>query len=151
MPTFQTYRQHALLVFLFFGAAAAYAQPAPVGLWQNVDDTTGKPRAEIRITDKGGVLSARIERSLGVDPSKEETHCSRCTDDRKGQPIIGMVIIQGAQRASGSPWWEGGSILDPDNGKVYTLRLRASDDGKTLLLRGYIGPFYRTQTWLRVQ
>lgn len=150
MTTFQTYRQHALLGFLFFSATAACAQAVPVGLWQNMDDATGKPRAEIRITDKGGVLSARVERSLVADPSKEETHCTRCTDDRKGEPIIGMEIIRGAKRMADSPWWEGGDILDPDNGKVYTLRLRASDDGKTLLLRGYIGPFYRTQTWLRV-
>ncbi|EYT98426.1 hypothetical protein PA99_4398 [Pseudomonas aeruginosa PA99] len=130
--------------------AVAHAQPSPSGLWQNIDDQTGRPRAEIRITDNGGVLSARIERSLAPDPSKESTHCGKCVDDRKNQPIIGMEIVRGSRRSADSEWWEGGTILDPDNGKTYTLRLRAGDDGKTLQLRGYIGPFYRTQTWERV-
>lgn len=144
-------RTGLVLAGMTAAAAAAAAQTSPVGLWRNIDDATGKPRAEIRIVDGAGVLSARIERSLGEDPSKEESHCSKCTDDRKGQPIIGMEIVRGARRSPDSPWWEGGTILDPDNGKTYALRLRIADDGKTLLLRGYIGPFYRSQTWERVR
>lgn len=142
-------RRH-LFVPLWVAATAVHAQPSPVGLWRNIDDQTGKPRAEIRITDHGGALSARIERSLAPDPSREPTHCGRCTDDRKDQPVTGMEIVRGSQRAADSAWWDGGTILDPDNGKTYTLRLRASEDGKTMQLRGYIGPFYRTQTWERV-
>lgn len=46
---------------------------------------------------------------------------------------------------------KGGEILDPDNGKAYTLRLRVNDDGRTLLVRAYIGPFCRTQIWIRAQ
>jgi uncharacterized protein (DUF2147 family) len=151
MRTILTTVQIGLLVAGLATGIAAAAQPSPVGLWRNIDDTTGKPRAEIRIADIAGALSARIERSLGADPSKEESHCSRCTDDRKGQPIIGMEIVRGARRSPDSPWWEGGTILDPDNGKTYTLRLRIEDNGKALLLRGYIGPFYRSQTWERIQ
>jgi len=123
---------------------------SPVGLWYNVDDRTGRPRAEIRITEHQGVLTGRIERSLSADPVKEESHCSRCTDDRKGQPLIGMAIIRDARLAT-DRWWEGGTILDPDNGKTYTLRLRVADDNQSLLVRGYIGPFFRTQIWYRVR
>lgn len=125
-------------------------QPSPVGLWYNIDDRTGQPRAEIRISEQGGTLTGRIERSLSPDSSKEETHCSKCTDDRKGQPLKGMEIIREV-RAANDHWWEGGTILDPDNGKTYTLRLRLSDDNRSLMVRGYIGPFFRTQTWYRVQ
>lgn len=125
-------------------------QPSPVGLWYNIDDRTGQPRAEIRLLEQGGILIGRIERSLSPDPSKEETHCSKCTDDRKGQPLKGMEIIRGVRPAK-DQWWEGGTILDPDNGRTYTLRLRLSDDNRSLMVRGYIGPFFRTQTWYRVQ
>ncbi len=124
-------------------------QPSPVGLWYNIDDRTGHPRAEIRITERNGVLVGHIERSLSPDPSKEETHCSKCTDDRKGHALKGMEIIRGVRPAK-DLWWEGGNILDPDNGKTYSLRLRIADDNQSLMVRGYIGPFFRTQTWHRV-
>lgn len=139
-----------LALSCLFGTPLSAEQFSPVGLWYNVDDRTGQPRAEIRITEQDGVLTGRIERSLSADPSKEEKSCSKCTDDRKGQPLIGMEIIRGARLAK-DLWWEGGSILDPDNGKTYTLRLRVAEDNRSLLVRGYIGPFFRTQTWYRVQ
>jgi hypothetical protein len=64
-----------------------------------------------------------------------------------------MEIIRGAKKSEGSAVWEGGKILDPENGKEYTLRMTPLEDGKKLQIRGYIGPFYRTQTqiWTRVQ
>jgi uncharacterized protein (DUF2147 family) len=68
----------------------------------------------------------------------------RTIDDATGKP-------RGAKAVPGSPWFEEGEILDPDNGKTYKLKMRVSEDGKALLLRGYIGPFYRTQNWERVQ
>ena len=139
-----------LVMSCSFSTLALAESLSPVGLWYNIDDRTGQPRAEIRITEQDGVLTGRIERSLSADPSKEESHCNKCTDDRKGQPLIGMEIIRGARIAK-DQWWEGGQILDPDNGKTYTLRLRVADDDRSLLVRGYIGPFFRTQTWHRVQ
>ncbi|OQW33627.1 MAG: hypothetical protein A4E19_02985 [Nitrospira sp. SG-bin1] len=134
----------------FLGATTSAEQLSPVGLWYNIDDRTGQPRAEIRIIERDGVLTGRIERSLSADPSREESHCGKCTDDRKGQRLIGMEIIRGARPAK-DQWWEGGTILDPDNGKTYSLRLRVADDKGSLLVRGYIGPFFRTQTWHRVE
>jgi len=149
--TSTTLRAALLLTAFLFDCGAALAQSGPIGLWRNFDDDSGKPRAEIRITETGGVLSGRIVRSLAPDPAKEEPNCSKCSDDRKGQPIAGLEIIRGAKSVASSGWWEEGTILDPDNGKTYRLKLRANDDGKTLLIRGFIGPFYRTQTWERVQ
>lgn len=95
------------------------------------------------------MLVGNIERSLGPAPSKEETHGSKCTYDRKGQPLKGMEIIRGV-RPTQDLWWESTSILDPDNGKAHTLRLRIADDNRSLMVRGYIGPFFHTQTWYRV-
>ena len=130
-------------------STAAQAQMTPVGTWHSIDDATGKPKAEIIIRDSAGVLVGKVERSLQA-PSAEPL-CNLCTDDRKGQPKIGMEIIRGAQRSGADAVWEGGTIVDPENGKVYKLRLTPQDGGKTLQVRGYIGPFYRNQLWQRVQ
>jgi uncharacterized protein (DUF2147 family) len=130
-------------------STAAQAQMTPVGSWHSIDDATGKPKAEIIIRDSGGVLVGKVERSLQA-PSAEPL-CNLCTDDRKGQPKIGMEIIRGAQRSGADAVWEGGTIVDPENGKVYKLRLTPQDGGKTLQVRGYIGPFFRNQLWQRVQ
>jgi uncharacterized protein (DUF2147 family) len=65
--------------------------------------------------------------------------------------MTGLEIIRGVKAVPDSSWYEGGEILDPDNGKTYRLKMRVSDDEKSLLVRGYIGPFYRTQTWERAQ
>lgn len=130
-------------------AAAQTANLSPVGLWRNIDDKTGQAKAEIRITANGaGVLTGVVEKPL-IKPV--ELTCTLCTDDRKDQPKLGMEIIRGAAKAEGKNVWEGGKILDPDNGKNYTLRLTPIDNGSKLEVRGSIGPFGRTQTWLRVQ
>ncbi len=65
--------------------------------------------------------------------------------------MLGMEIIRGARKTEGRDVWEGGKILDPDNGKEYTLRLTPVDRGKRLEVRGYIAFFFRTQTWIRTQ
>jgi len=128
----------------------AHAQMSPVGLWRSIDDASGQPKAEISIRDNGkGGLSGKVERSLQA-PSAEP-NCTLCTDDRKGQPKIGMEIIRDAKKAGSEAVWEGGTILDPENGKTYKLKLTPLEDGKKLQVRGYIGPFYRTQVWQRVQ
>ncbi len=129
-------------------ASGVLAQMNPEGLWRSIDDKSGQPKAEIRITANAGVLSGVVEKALL--PSSEPL-CVQCTDDRKDKPKLGMEIIRGAKKAEGKDVWEDGKILDPDNGKNYTLALTPLEDGKKLQVRGYIGPFYRTQIWLRVQ
>ena len=144
---------YSIAIALLAGTAHAQAPTplnlTPVGLWRNIDDKTGQAKAEIRITaNAAGVLSGVIEKPL-VKPA--ELICSLCTDDRKDKPKLGMEIIRGAVKAEGKDTWEGGKILDPDNGKNYTLRLTPIDAGSKLEVRGSIGPFGRTQTWQRVQ
>jgi uncharacterized protein (DUF2147 family) len=131
---------------------AAWAQATPVGLWKTIDDATKKEKSLVRISDSGGVLTGKIEKLL--DPAaKQDDVCDKCTDDRKDKPIVGLTIIRNAKAATGEDamTWTGGDITDPNNGKVYKLRLKPIDGGKTLEVRGYIGPFYRNQTWIRVE
>lgn len=128
---------------------SAFAQMTPEGLWRSIDDDTQQAKAEIRIkAEAGNALNGRIERSL---IQSNEPNCTKCTDDRKDKPKVGMEIIRGAKKTEGQMVWEGGKILDPENGKVYTLRMAPLEGGKQLQVRGYIGPFYRTQIWQRVE
>ncbi|MFM9902210.1 MAG: DUF2147 domain-containing protein [Polaromonas sp.] len=126
-----------------------WAQSTPVGLWRSIDDKTSQPKAEIRIkANAAGVLTGVVEKSLA--PS-DQPLCSACPDDRKDQPKLGLEIIRGAVKAEDKPVWEGGSIIDPDNGRIYKLRLTPVDAGNKLEVRGAFGPFWRTQTWIKVQ
>jgi uncharacterized protein (DUF2147 family) len=139
-----------IATLLAAGSAAALAQVTPVGTWRSIDDKTGEPKAEIRITENAGVLTGRIEKRLAKD-AKPDAVCDECSDDRKGKPIAGLEIVRGVRKADGRDVWEGGKILDPENGREYTARLTPVEGGKRLEVRGSFGPFGRTQTWVRVQ
>jgi uncharacterized protein (DUF2147 family) len=132
-------------------AGVAHAQATPAGVWKTIDDETKKEKSLIRLTDEGGVISGKLEKFL--DPAtKPDVVCDKCTDDRKDKPVMGMTLVRNArQAADNKEVWEGGDILDPNNGKVYKLRLKPLDGGKTMEVRGYIGPFFRNQTWIRVE
>ena len=139
------------LVAIISGVVAfsAWAQSTPVGLWRSFDDKTGEAKAEVRITDNGGVLAGHIGKRL-LKTARSGDVCTECSDERKGQPVIGLEIIRGAKKAEGSDVWEGGKILDPENGRSYTLKMTPIEDDKKLEVRGSFGPFGRTQTWVRV-
>ncbi len=141
----------AIALAAFVVHAAAQAQATPVGLWKTIDDETKKEKSLVRIVDGGGVLTGRIEKVL--DPTaKPDDVCDKCTDDRKGKPIVGLTIIRNAKPDEADKGlWTGGDITDPNNGKTYRLRLKPLDGGKQLEVRGYIGPFFRNQTWIRVE
>lgn len=142
-----------LLAALSLGllAGIAQAQDTPVGVWKTIDDATKKEKSLIRLTEEGGVVTGKLEKFL--DPAtKPDAVCDKCSDDRKDKPIMGMTLVRNAkQGADNKEVWEGGDILDPNNGKVYKLRLKPLDGGKTMEVRGYIGPFFRNQTWIRVE
>ena len=144
--------RQALAAIIFVAISApAWAQMTPEGLWRNIDDKSGEAKAEIRIQgNSAGVLTGVLEKRLAKD-AKPDDLCKECSDERKNQPILGLEIIRGAQKAEGKDVWEGGKILDPENGRNYTLRLTPIEGGKKLEVRGSIGPFGRTQTWVRVQ
>jgi len=139
------------LTAIILGALAipALAQMSPLGLWRNVDDKTGEAKAEIRIIEAGGTLQGKIEKRLTRD-AKPGDVCDECSDDRKGAPLLGLEIIRGARKAEGKDVWEGGKILDPENGRNYTLRMTPIEGGRKLEVRGSFGPFGRTQTWTRI-
>jgi uncharacterized protein (DUF2147 family) len=138
-------------VAISVASQVAMAQATPAGLWKTIDDATQKERSLVRITEAAGIFSGRIEKSLNPN-EKPDAVCEKCTDERKNKPLIGMVLIRNIkQNADDKEVFDGGDVVDPDNGKVYRLRLKPIDGGKKLEVRGYIGPFYRNQVWLRAE
>ena len=142
--------RNTVVAALGLSALTAMAQMTPVGLWKTIDDKDGSAKSEIRIVDNGGVVSGKIERDLNPKAKPDDT-CNECKDDRKDQPIIGLELIRGLKKTEGKDIWEGGTIVEPSSGKVYKMTMTPIEGGKKIEMRGYIGFFYRTQTWIRVQ
>ncbi|MGC3946794.1 MAG: DUF2147 domain-containing protein [Chryseolinea sp.] len=139
----------SLFAVALLSPVLAFAQSTPVGLWKTIDDDGKTAKSLVRISEQGGTLVGSIDKLL--DPTAPaDSKCDKCTDDRKDKPVLGLQIIRGV-KAEGDGVWGGGEILDPNNGKTYRTRLKPVDGGKKLEMRGYIGPFYRTQTWIRVE
>lgn len=121
----------------------------PAGLWQNIDDVTGKPKALIRITEHKGVFEGRIEKLYRPAGQEQNPRCTECEGARHNHPVIGMVFMSGLRKEGDE--YSGDEILDPDNGKVYRSRIKLADGGRKLVVRGYIGfPMLgRSQVWIR--
>jgi uncharacterized protein (DUF2147 family) len=129
-------------------AETAAAADSPIGLWKTVDDKTGAARAIVRIYEQDGRLFGKIEGSF--TPGAEHRVCGVCDDDRKDQPMLGLVIIRNMKHVDDE--YGGGDILDPDTGRVYHCKMHV-EGGTHLVVRGYIGfsLLGRNQTWQRVQ
>jgi uncharacterized protein (DUF2147 family) len=123
--------KRSLTAILFVAASAsAFAQMSPAGLWKTIDDETKKEKSLVRIKEVNGVFSGKVEKLL--DPTtKLDAKCDKCTDERKDKPVLGMTIIRNAKASADDKGiWDGGDILDPNNGKVYKARLKPVDGGK---------------------
>lgn len=137
----------AALLLATASAQANDKAPTPIGLWKTIDDKTGQPRGIVRVYEADGRYFARIERSL--KPGEEGRKCTACTDERKDQPLVGLVLMRNVKLENGE--YSGGDILDPNTGSVYRCNFKLEDQGNTMTVRGYLGVslFGRTQKWLR--
>jgi uncharacterized protein (DUF2147 family) len=132
----------------FAADTSAAPDPAsPIGIWKTFDDKTGAARALVRIYQQDGKLFGRIEQSF--TPGADARVCALCSDERKNQPIIGLIIIRNMTPDGNE--FTGGDILDPESGSLYRCKLHLEDHGARLIVRGYIGfsLLGRSQTWLR--
>lgn len=140
-----------ILTSLSVFAGCSLAQSTPWGSWTTVDEHTGAATSIVKVVETENGLMGTIDRIL--DPTKADARCTACTDERKDQPIAGMVIFRDVKiKEDQALTWDGGQILDPKSGNTYRVRIRVIDDGKTLEVRGYKGtPFLgRTQLWKRL-
>lgn len=125
----------------------AFGQASPVGTWQAVSDVDGKPSALIEITEANGQFAGTIRALLSESDST--VVCDKCEGVRQGQRVVGMQILWGMHPDGDE--WSGGSILDPESGKVYRAKMHLESDGRRLVVRGFVGfaLFGRSQVWRR--
>jgi uncharacterized protein (DUF2147 family) len=148
-------KKNLAVACLLAGAAltAAAEATSPAGLWRTIDDSSKKDKSLVRIVEANGVYTGKVETIVDPDSPKDAV-CKECSDERKDKPIVGMTIIRNIkQSADDKNVFEGGDILDPNNGKVYRVKLKLIDNGSKLDVRGYIGTpmLGRTQTWIRAE
>ncbi|MFN5430735.1 MAG: DUF2147 domain-containing protein [Cyclobacteriaceae bacterium] len=131
-------------LFYFVLMQCASAQTSILGTWKSIDDKTGEAKSIVEIYVRGAKIYGKI---VKIFPRKGVTYpiCTKCpkNDPRFNKKILGMDIIK--ELTPDGDEFEGGDILDPEVGKVYNCKLWI--EGNQLKVRGYLGPFYRTQTW----
>jgi len=137
---------------LLFTAAAPLraAEPTAAGLWEQVDDKTGKAESWFKIVERNGVYEGGIVKIFFKPGEDENWTCDRCEGADRGKPVLGLTMIKGMRRNGLS--YENGTILDPRDGSVYRALMRVSPDGRKLEVRGYLGIslFGQSQVWNRL-
>jgi uncharacterized protein (DUF2147 family) len=137
-----------IFVLALFASLNSFAQSC-VGKWITIDDETNKKKSIVELYKVDGKLYGKIIYLFPREGREDNPKCKKCTDDRKDQPIIGLQIVRSLKWDGDE--WEGGTIVDPENGKIYTVKIWLEDGNANLLnVRGYIGPLFRTQKWVRV-
>lgn len=117
------------------------------GVWKTIDDETGEAKSHLELFESGNKLYGKVVKLLKSAPDKK---CDKCPGERKNQPILGMIVLTDMVKKEG--FYQSGDILDPEKGKWYSCKLWLKEgDPNVLVVRGYIGPFYRTQYWYRQQ
>ncbi|MBC2846163.1 DUF2147 domain-containing protein [Winogradskyella flava] len=115
------------------------------GKWKTIDDETGKEKSIVEIYEKDGKVYGKIIEL--INPKQKNPLCSKCDGSKKDKPVLGMVIIESLEKDDDV--YNDGTILNPENGKVYSCRLKLDDEKDTLQVRGYVAFFYKTQYWKR--
>ena len=128
------------------GPKLSAAAESVAGKWNTIDDKSAKVTSEVELYEQGGKLYGKI---IGLpepnDAGGKPKTCTKCQGADKNQPIVGLVIIK--DLAPDGDRYKGGTILDPEDGKVYKAEIW--QEGAKLKVRGYLGPFYKTQTWVK--
>jgi len=135
-----------LLFALLLGAFTLTAQSI-TGVWKTIDDENGQAKSHVQLYEQGGKMYGKVVKILTNRPDRI---CEKCPGDRHNQPVMNMVILENMVPKNG--FYQSGRILDPEKGKWYNCKMWLKDgDPNVLVVRGFVGPFYRTQYWYRVQ
>lgn len=138
-----------LTVVLILCSLTTFGQTC-IGKWITVDEETLKEKSVVKLYKKEGVMYGRIEKLYPEKGREDNPKCTKCKGSLKNKPVVGLLIIRG-MKWNGSEW-AGGTIVDPENGVKYKAKIWLDpNNSKRLKVRGYVGLFYRTQTWVRTK
>src|SRR5262249_54200946 len=133
---------------LSLATAVAAAEPSAAGLWQRTED--GKPSVWVLMVDHNGVFEGAIAKTFPKPGEQTGDVCTKCADDRKNKPILGLSLIRDMKRNGLE--YENGNIIDPRDGSIWHAKMSVSEDGQTLHMRGYVlTPILgKTEDWTRL-
>ena len=132
---------------VFLSGTILHAQTV-IGKWKTIDDETGKAKSMVEIYEESGKLYGKVVQLFREPQEDQHPKCDKCEDDRKDQPVLGMIIVRDMILKDG--YHQKGTICDPKNGKVYRCEFWLDKNNPNKLqVRGYWGFLYRTQVWDR--
>lgn len=137
----------SILSLLFIAFTSGIFAQSIVGTWKTIDDETNKEKSYVEIFEKNNKYYGKIVKI--IDPNKQDAKCKDCEGRHKNQPVMGLEMLWDLELDADDKEFDDGYILDPNNGKVYDCKIWL-DDENTLMVRGYVGWFFRTQTWYKV-
>ena len=156
---FQTLKGFLMMGKQLFGAlilsvmsSLSFAEDI-TGMWQSIDDKTGAPKALVEIRkEANGTYAGKIVKITPRAGYTPKETCVDCPAPYTNKPILGLDVMTGLKQGEGLNYVNG-RILDPNSGKVYSMKAKLSSNGKRLHLRGYVGvsALGRNQIWIRAE
>lgn len=141
-----------LIGALFLSVVSSFSFANDItGIWQSIDDKTGAPKALVEIRkEANGTYAGKIVKITPRAGYTPKETCVDCPAPYTNKPILGLDVMTGLKQGEGLNYVNG-RILDPNTGKIYSMKAKLSSNGKRLHLRGYLGvsALGRNQIWIR--